>query len=101
MKNDGTYYLRLDNNGIHRPEEVYPFDYHRIKLFSCEDNGQWRVTCTKTGYYIGEIKLTKEDAENSAKMLIDFLTPQEVKKRIQIAIDKTSEGLQFKDGQWV
>jgi hypothetical protein len=101
MINDGTLYLRMSDNDIIRPEEVFPFDHHRIKLFSCEMEGKWRVTCAKTGYLIGELKDTREDAENSAKMQIDFITPTEFKKRIQIAVDKTSEGLQFKDGAWV
>ena len=95
MKNDGTMYLRLYNDKIFYPEEVYPFEYEKIELFASENKGEWGVTERKSGFRIGRFGNTQEDAINAAKGVINFQTPKLVKKCIREAVKNIKAGLVY------
>jgi hypothetical protein len=103
MLNDGTMYLRLYSNEIFYPVEVFPFKYEGIELFASEDKGEWRVTEVKSGFRIGRLGVTQEDAVNAAKGVINFQTPKLAKKCIRQAVKNIKDGLVW-DGdakEWV
>jgi len=95
MINDGTMYLRLMSNEIYYPEDVFPFEYENIGLFTSEDKGKWGVTERKTGFRIGGYGATQEDAINAAKGVINFQTPKLARKRVNDAVKNIRAGLVY------
>jgi len=95
MENNGTMYLRLLDNEIYYPVEVFPFEYENIGLFASEDKGKWGVTERKTGFRIGGYGVTQEDAINATKSVINFQTPKLARKCVNDAVKNIRAGLVY------
>lgn len=95
MKNDGTMFLRLFSEEIYYPEEVFPFEYKKIMLFTSNTDGYWRVTEKRTGFRIGEYGHTEEEVIKSVKSAINFRTPAVVKRLIRDAAKNIKAGLVY------
>ncbi len=103
MQNDKTYYKRLEGNQIDYPEEVFPFDYHNIKLFTSKNDDGWHVTEAKTGFRLGDTCETQEEAENSARSVIDTHGINPTKHAIKEAALQIKKGFKYESGskRWV
>ena len=93
MQNDKTYYKRMSQDRIDYPNEVFPFEYHKIQLYSSQNDEGWSVTEVKTGYRIGNICSTQQEAENSAREIVDAHGINPTKQSIKIALANIKQGL--------
>ena len=96
MDNDKTYYRRLFNGNdykIEYPNEVFPFEYHKIQLFTSEKDGEWVATEVKTGYKLGGVCATQQEAEDAARAAIDKHGINPTKHSIKEALLSIKQGL--------
>lgn len=103
MENDGKYFKRIDGNVLNYPDIVFPMDYHSIKLFASQNGGEWSVTEQKSGYRIGNVYPTMEEAIQSAEQTIQLKGINKTKQAIKEAVRRSKEGLIYNAelGQWV
>jgi len=104
MLNDHRYFMLLGDLSVKAqkiyPEEIYPFSYEDIDLFTHEYDHKWRVTEFKTGCKMGEGS-TPEDARLDAEANINTIGISQVKNNILITLSRIFEGFEYINQEWV
>jgi hypothetical protein len=103
VNNDGTYFIRLDDNSVEYPKEIHPVEFHKISMFAHESDGDWSVTERRTGFRVGIMCKTMQDAINSAEFTITQHGVKSTKGSIRSALNMIKHGHRYdaEKKEWV